>query len=535
MACNLNRRLLVLASSVCFALALPGLAPADPSAPDPGFDGDGIVIQNLGGLETGGAVVQLSTGKLLQLGRGTGSVGEARHALTRYDLSGAVDGSFGTGGTATGHFGRLEGFRLLPGDELLVAGDFDTGSLTELNDAALMRYTASGAKDAGFGTDGRVTFRLDPVTPASEYAADVEVLKSGKLLVGGNIVRSGANVDLVVVRLTAAGALDTTFGNQGYFSFDHMGGVDRVAQVHELADGSILVYGEAQNTVALASPSEVLFLRLTSEGVLDQSFGAGGTGVVTIRTDVNSDTPGTMTPLKDGNFLFSIVGTAKWTAGLLGSDGVLVDGFGTGGIASLTPVLAGTSFPAAQAVSVARQSDGKIVVGGWLSGSTPAFTLIFDVGLARFDSDGLPDTTFNNGSAQRIYTITEAAPEKPINTIVQDDGRIVIAGFYPNGADDRFMLRVTGEEPVVSSSTTSSTLPPTTTLECMDCDVCGDANGDGSIRASDALITLRAAVGQLECALARCDANGDGKVRAGDALRLLQFAVGLAVELLCSA
>jgi hypothetical protein len=82
-ACKLNRRLLVLASSVCFALALPGLAPADPSAPDPGFDGDGIVIQNLGGLETGGAVVQLSTGKLLQLGRGTGSVGEARHALTR--------------------------------------------------------------------------------------------------------------------------------------------------------------------------------------------------------------------------------------------------------------------------------------------------------------------------------------------------------------------------------------------------------------------------------------------------------------------
>ena len=57
----------------------------------------------------------------------------------------------------------------------------------------------------------------------------------------------------------------------------------------------------------------------------------------------------------------------------------------------------------------------------------------------------------------------------------------------------------------------------------------GDADGDGTVTAADARLTLRAAVG-LETpdplSLAAADADGDGKVTAADAREILRRAVG---------
>jgi len=56
--------------------------------------------------------------------------------------------------------------------------------------------------------------------------------------------------------------------------------------------------------------------------------------------------------------------------------------------------------------------------------------------------------------------------------------------------------------------------------------VCGDFNGDGRLTASDALGTLRVAVGLGTCGLSVCDYTGDGKLTAADALSTLRAAVG---------
>ncbi len=74
-----------------------------------------------------------------------------------------------------------------------------------------------------------------------------------------------------------------------------------------------------------------------------------------------------------------------------------------------------------------------------------------------------------------------------------------------------------------TTSTTTTTLPPL---------LCGDATGDGSINATDALFILRSAVGLLTCSLA-CNVNGAGGVTATDALLLLRFVTGQPVELNC--
>lgn len=63
---------------------------------------------------------------------------------------------------------------------------------------------------------------------------------------------------------------------------------------------------------------------------------------------------------------------------------------------------------------------------------------------------------------------------------------------------------------------------------------CGDADGNGSVQAADALRILRNAVGQpLACPLRACDADGSETITAADALRILRKAVGQDVELSC--
>jgi cysteine-rich repeat protein len=64
--------------------------------------------------------------------------------------------------------------------------------------------------------------------------------------------------------------------------------------------------------------------------------------------------------------------------------------------------------------------------------------------------------------------------------------------------------------------------------------VCGDANGNDSVQSSDALLVLRAAIGQtIACPVTLCDADGDQVLRASDSLRILRRAVGQSVVMDC--
>jgi hypothetical protein len=55
------------------------------------------------------------------------------------------------------------------------------------------------------------------------------------------------------------------------------------------------------------------------------------------------------------------------------------------------------------------------------------------------------------------------------------------------------------------------------------------------VTASDALFTLKTAVGTQTCELCLCDVDQSGSVAATDALIVLKFAVGQNVELSCAA
>jgi cysteine-rich repeat protein len=63
---------------------------------------------------------------------------------------------------------------------------------------------------------------------------------------------------------------------------------------------------------------------------------------------------------------------------------------------------------------------------------------------------------------------------------------------------------------------------------------CGDADNDGTVTSTDALLALNASVGVLYCDGCLCDASGGSSVTATDALIVLQAATGGAVPLDCA-
>jgi hypothetical protein len=62
---------------------------------------------------------------------------------------------------------------------------------------------------------------------------------------------------------------------------------------------------------------------------------------------------------------------------------------------------------------------------------------------------------------------------------------------------------------------------------------CGDANLDGIITASDALLALKTAVFIAYCNIEICDYTGDGDITASDALAILKKSVGASIQPKC--
>jgi len=62
---------------------------------------------------------------------------------------------------------------------------------------------------------------------------------------------------------------------------------------------------------------------------------------------------------------------------------------------------------------------------------------------------------------------------------------------------------------------------------------CGDTNEDGDVKAGDALLILRSAVGIESCVLCVCDVNRSGTITSSDAQNALRNAVGVKISLGC--
>ena len=96
---------------------------------------------------------------------------------------------------------------------------------------------APGDLDPTFGTGGKVT---TPIGSTNDQGNSVVVQSDGKIVVAG-YSGVGGNNDIALVRYTASGALDTSFGTGGKVTTPIGSGNDRANSVAVQNDGKILV------------------------------------------------------------------------------------------------------------------------------------------------------------------------------------------------------------------------------------------------------------------------------------------------------
>ena len=239
--------------------------------------------------------------------------------------------------------------------------------------------------------------------------------KDGKIVIAGNVIDP---VRFVVIRLTAEGSFDPTFGTGGIVTTAFNVGDDVGNAVAIQKNGKIVVAG----TAFIGGGNDFGVARYNTDGSLDVSFGTGG--LVTTDFSGFEDVGRAVAIQKDGKIVVAGqsdagVGT-DFAVARYNTDGSLDTSFGTGGLVTTDLSLNDSGN------AVALQKDGKIVVAG---GSSAGVT--FDFAVARYNTDGSLDVTFNpTGSLPGTVTTDFTGGSDRGNAVtIQKDGKIVVAGF----------------------------------------------------------------------------------------------------------
>lgn len=87
--------------------------------------------------------------------------------------------------------------------------------------------------------------------------------------------------------------------------------------------------------------------------------------------------------------------------------------------------------------SIAIQDDGKIVVAGWANSGA---SLYYNFSLVRYNADGTMDATFGTGGV--VATSFGGISDYIEDMAIQMDGKIVVAGNYNTGVNDNWDIAV---------------------------------------------------------------------------------------------
>jgi uncharacterized delta-60 repeat protein len=291
-----------------------------------------------------------------------------------------IDASFIGGGTVTGGTNGLT----LTGKNIGLGGDLNEDTEILLNSNLL---------------------KINNTTGFNDIIYSMILQSNGNTLIGGTFTSYDGISSNRIISLNSDGTLDTAFNTNLGTGFNSY-----VYSIALQTDNKILLGGGFTTLNGVTVPRGLV--RFNSDGTLDTAFNANlGTGF-----DVSA-TVNIIIEQIDGKILIggefvSLNSVSVPKLIRLNSDGTLDTSF----ISNL-----GTGFNiSAYILSIAEQTDGKILVGG-------SFSSLNGVNISdhliRFNSDGTLDTAFNtnlgtgfNATVNKIY--------------VQSDGNIIIGGQF---------------------------------------------------------------------------------------------------------
>lgn len=413
----------------------------DPGGGDAGMGGDGPTDGPLPQLfnlsATGHDRFYASTfdaaGNLYAVGQMTltnDAAADIATVIAKFTPAGVLDKTFGNGGVflrnvQAGTNGELLRNLVVQSTGKIVAfGTIEQAGAAEARerDAVLIRVNADGTKDATFGTDGIKKLNFAPgAVNGSGFSTD-----SGwglakypgaddRLVVHGGKVRDGGvDTNFVIMRLSADGVPDETFGTHGLVERDLLvevedegsggaggaGGAGGLIEVHNNASprnvtilpGTDGILGAGYQPKPGADTSPVVW-KVTDAGVLDNSFGTNGAFMTALLDEQTESYSAVVQPMVGGGYKLVTTGygrkletdTTDLVSMRLTSDGKLDTTYGEDGIVQLD---VGGFGDNSRNLLVLPDRRVLLVGGGRLTSAN------VDGAVVVLTPDGEPDTTF---------------------------------------------------------------------------------------------------------------------------------------------
>ena len=269
--------------------------------------------------------------------------------VAKFTPTGALDTTFGAGGyarrnVAVGLNGEVaRGVVVQSTGKVVAVATIEhvaAGADARDRDIALVRFNTDGSRDTTFGADGVVTLDLsDGMVVGTGYVADaawgLTAYADDRLLVTGAQRRDGGTVAaFAVVRLTAEGARDDSFGTRGVATINVN---DRNANPRTptlLPDGGIVGSGYIDDGGVVKA---VLF-KLTAAGRPDATFGTGGIfapTVLAVTTEAYDAIPQGSSFVTAGYGRNATTESLDWVSLRVSGTGVLDPTWGTAGVARI--------------------------------------------------------------------------------------------------------------------------------------------------------------------------------------------------------
>jgi uncharacterized delta-60 repeat protein len=331
-----------------------------------------------------------------------------------------LDPSFGTGGAiefaTTGANNVLQGGVATSDGNLVVAESLDVSGNFVVK---FRKYSPSGALVSSFGTGGVLTIDKSSGSSA-EDAYDIAELSDGSLIATYTVRSFGGmsmSTESFLLKLTSNGAIDTSFGTNGYATISNSSSVN-IRNVEVLSDDSVIVLVNSYSQMVMSNG----LVKFTTAGAADSAFG----------------TSGTLT-LSESEFMFTvnsadsiIVGgstsasPSSATVKKYTSAGVLDAAWATSGVLTLSGV--GNQGDSASVMTVATDADNKIYVA---VRAAPMQSMTSTTKLLRLLADGTNDSSFGSGT---LLSTNSNSFVKDI--LVLADGNVVLgsmnAGMTPS-------------------------------------------------------------------------------------------------------
>ena len=343
----------------------------------------------------------------------------------------SLDTAFGVGGKVQDANSYLISSMVQQNDGKTVCYSFDINS----TNVVIERYNTNGSLDTTYGTNGKVSTSLAIYTYTYQSIA---IQADGKIIAVGYLPSTTSTTDYEnfgVLRLNTNGAIDTTFGTNGYVNIDFASNGNDVAYcVNVLQNGKIVVGG---STKPSSTQFDLAVLQLNSDGSIDTTFGINGKFTYNIgyrsspTTTQSADVIKSMAINSFGEIILGGITDANTTidnenffVATLTASGTLKNNFATNGIKIIDFGTGGSNFS-----KIKVTDTNQIIASGsqeYLSGTDYLYKMI----LTKLNYDGTFDTSFASNGSSLINTNSNI---DAINDfIILSNGKILCSGYSRN-------------------------------------------------------------------------------------------------------